>query len=639
MALYAPLNDVENEIRLLDIHPGGFDAPIHCDLRHASLTPGLDFTALSYTWGDPNIRKPIEINGKRLDVTLNLYHALHYMRSSHNIRTFWIDAVSINQDDLQERASQVLRMCNIYTIARNVEVWLGQEEDEFDSEAMQLVTDLGAATSDAEELLAKGMNDKHREKILYCFAESNPDKLRALVRLFKRPWWTRMWIVQELSLAEQGKAIVRCGKQESTWWNFLVAAYAINEFWNMVSGIIWLKYPDETVEGHQHGIRLAQCRKIDANLPGFTLLELLNQHRDCAATDPRDKVYGLLGLAGDVATIGLRPSYTSSPDEIFVDLLQKHVAATETLDMLCEVRFPKNLVDLPSWVPDWSTDQIISGICIHNRYVGGNNFPGSPIQQYERYRASGDVRADIQFKNNTIAIKAFHVGVIAYLGQVDPGMTVQDLEVIETLGMTDAAGYSGSTSDTFNEWCNMMLKCPEWDKTEAIYGAENALEVFCRTLIGDRNARMTTPRVSNDSEEDHGDDEEMTDIKRFSDEEQGEQESTSSCDGEDRDSLPLDVEDNRLFSPMKMLNMTTEDYQSCLQISYGKRFAILDSGHMGIVPGYSEVSDAIFVGLGCSVPLVVRKDSIRTTLVGESYIHGAMDGEALNGTSMILKLM
>jgi hypothetical protein len=85
--------------------------------------------------------------------------------------------------------------------------------------------------------------------------------------------------------------------------------------------------------------------------------------------------------------------------------------------------------------------------------------------------------------------------------------------------------------------------------------------------------------------------------------------------------------------------MTVEDYRSCLQISYGQRFSILDSGHIGIVPGYSKVSDAVFVVLGCSVPLVMRQDSIGKTLVGESYIHGAMNGESLDGTPQMLKLV
>jgi hypothetical protein len=652
MTLYNSLNAEKNEIRLLDIRPGKFDAPIQCDIRHTSLTSNLNFTALSYTWGDPNVRKPIQINRQSLDVTLNLYNALHHMRSLHEVRTFWIDAICINQDDLEERAAQVLRMCDIYTIAKGVEVWLGQEEDEFDAEAMQLVTDLGAAVADAEGFLAKGRNNQQREQFFHSFAESTPEKLRALSRLFKRPWWTRIWIVQELSLAKQGNAIVRCGTLVTAWTNFLITAYAIDEFWHMVSGMIWEEYPDEKVESHQHGIRLAQCRKVDATIPDFTLLELLNQHRDCAATDPRDKVYGLLGLSGDAAKIGLKPSYTSTARVVFVDLFQKYVKATGTLDMLCEVRFPKTLVDLPSWVPDWSTDQTVPGICIHNRYMGGNHFSNSPINQYEEYRASGDAQAEVQFTNNAITITAFHVGAIAYLGQVDPGMTLEDLDVIDTLGTPDAAGYSGSACATFNDWCNMMLKCPDWDKIEARYrfGAENALEVFCRTLIGDRNGRMTIPGANNNSDADHGYDEdnsdadhgcdeEMTDVKEYPDEDEDNQEHTGNSDGEDNYTNPLDVKDQRAFSPENMLNMAIEDYRSCLGISYGKRFAILDSGHIGIVPGHSEVSDVVVVISGCSLPLVVRKGSSGTILVGESYVHGVTNGEALNSTPEILKLL
>ena len=153
------------------------------------------------------------------------------------------------------------------------------------------------------------MSDKNRERFLYCFLESNPEKLRALGRLFKRPWWTRIWIAQEFPLAKQGNAIVRSGKHESTWWSILVTAYAINEFWNMVGGIIWEKYLGGTIEGHQHGIRLAQCRKVDAALPHFALLESLNQHRDCAATDSREKVYVSLASPETSRRMGKNPPH------------------------------------------------------------------------------------------------------------------------------------------------------------------------------------------------------------------------------------------------------------------------------------------------------------------------------------------
>ncbi|KAF2123036.1 heterokaryon incompatibility protein-domain-containing protein [Lophiotrema nucula] len=637
MSIYTPLDTGRNEIRLLDIQPASFDAPIRCDLWHAELTPGLTFTALSYTWGDPIIRKTITINGASMEVTVNLFDALQHMRSADEARTFWIDAVCIDQENLEERSAQVLRMCDIYTMATKVEVWLGREESEHDAEAMTLIQELCEATPDAEEVLAKGLNEKHREEFLFRFAESSSEKLRALCRLFKRPWWTRIWVVQELSLAKQDRAVVRCGKHTAPWLEFLVAAYAIDNFWDMVCGIIWNKYQDETVEGHQHGIRMAQCRNVDSTLPGFTLLELLNQHRDCAATDPRDKVYGLLGLAGDVKTIGLTPSYTSTPKEIYIDLFQRHIRATGSLDMICSVRFPKNIEELPSWAPDWSTDQTVPGICINDRYIGGNNFQGSPIAQFEKYCASGDTSSDASLPGDAMIVSIVHVGTISYLGQVDPGMTVEDLDIMDTLGMVDEEGYSGSISQTFNEWCNLMLKCPEWDKIEARYGREGVLEAFCRTLIGDRNGRMMRPVADPGSEDEDGEthDDDMTDIE--DDEPSEGSKDAANSDGEQEEGF-TDFRDTRLFSPMEMLNITNEDYRSCLQISYGKRFALLDSGHIGIVPGHSIVGDSVVVVVGCSMPLVVQKSATKTTFVGECYVHGAMNGEAMVGrrTSLVL---
>lgn len=523
--IYTPLDAGRSEIRLLDLRPADFDEPIQCDMRHAELYPGLDFTALSYTWGDPTARKAIRIGESIIEVTVNLFDALQHMRCTNQTRTFWIDAVSINQQDLEERGAQVLRMCDIYTMASDVEVWLGREESENDAEAMLLVKELRAVVENTEEVLAKGFSEKHREEFLFHFAESSSAKLKALCRLFKRPWWTRIWVVQELSLAKQDRAIVRCGKHSAPWLDFLVAAYAIDNFYQMVCGIIWNMYQDETIEGHQHGIRMAQCRNVDSNLPGFTLLELLNQHRDCAATDPRDKVYGLLGLAGDVDTIGLTPSYTSTAQEIYVDLFQKHVAETGSLDMICAVRFPKNVENLPTWVPDWSTDQTVPGICINDRYIGGNNFDGSPVAQFEKYRASGDSRADASFRKSAMMVSIVQVGIIRYLGMIDPGMTSEDLDVMDTLGIVNEEGYSGSLSRTFNKWCNLMLQCQDWDSIAARYGAEEVLEAFCRTLIGDRNGRMVRPDAGNysDHEEPRNIYDGISEIEHDDDEEENEE--------------------------------------------------------------------------------------------------------------------
>jgi Heterokaryon incompatibility protein (HET) len=489
MYRYSPLIESRNEIRLLDLQPGKLHDDIRCHLHHATLTASLAFTALSYTWGNPTVRKTICIDGDILEVTINLYDALQHMRDPKGIRTLWIDAVCINQADLNERSKQVLRMRDIYAVANTVEVWLGTADDN-DMAAMDLVRRLGAIVADPEDALAKGFFSEYEERFLEEFEKSEPQTVKSLSRLFKRPWWTRIWVVQELSLANQEAATVRCGQRTVTWLHFLIAAYAIDSSWFIVNAIICSAFPDERLSAFNNGIRMAQCRRVNRTDPPFTLLDLLHQHRDCESTDPKDKVYGLLGLSGNVDDIGIKPAYSQSTQEVFIDLFRRHVTATNSLDMICAVRFPRKFDDLPSWVPDWSVDQTVTGICINDRYVGGNAFPGSPIAHFEKFSASGTASPRVSFSDNKMSAAGIRFGRIVSLGSVDDGMTFED---IETFGRADENGKSGSDSELFNEWLNMVLDSPIWDKIAIRYGAENVLDTFCRTLVGNRNNRMMKP--------------------------------------------------------------------------------------------------------------------------------------------------
>lgn len=84
----------------------------------------------------------------------------------------------------------------------------------------------------------------------------------------------------------------------------------------------------------------------------------------------------------------------------------------------------------------------------------------------------------------------------------------------------------------------------------------------------------------------------------------------------------------RLFDPAEILSMTDGGFRACLQLAWGKRLAILDSGFVGLVPGHAQIGDAAAILFGCSLPLILRRDALETyRLVGESYIHGASEGE------------
>ncbi|PMD42980.1 heterokaryon incompatibility, partial [Hyaloscypha variabilis F] len=133
------------------------------------------FEALSYCWGPDESYKSIEINGHLVPVRRNLWWALRHLR--HGVygmrRTLWIDALCINQNDVNERSAQVSIMGSIYSTASRVLVWIGEESEE--SQA------------------AFGC--------MRCLF--NSQDLENFHFLCQKPYWERLWIIQELCLASR----------------------------------------------------------------------------------------------------------------------------------------------------------------------------------------------------------------------------------------------------------------------------------------------------------------------------------------------------------------------------------------------------------------------------------------------------
>jgi hypothetical protein len=126
---YQLLKSNPQEIRLVLIQPGAFSSPIHCSLQHVSFRNSPRFEALSYVWGNPKVVTPIHLDERKFNVTINLSAAIQHLRSEDMVRVFWIDAISINQLDLDERGQQVQLMGDIYEAATRTTVWLGPETE------------------------------------------------------------------------------------------------------------------------------------------------------------------------------------------------------------------------------------------------------------------------------------------------------------------------------------------------------------------------------------------------------------------------------------------------------------------------------------------------------------------------------
>ncbi|KAK8214812.1 hypothetical protein M8818_002395 [Zalaria obscura] len=205
---HCPLGSEPGAIRVLIVHPGADEAELECSLTLK--TKDQTYEALSYTWGNKLQKRGVKIRIGRdaddshryhyLDVSPNLVAGLKNLRFANGDRTFWVDAIFINQAEEAERNSQVPMMYSIYTGASSVCVWLGPEK-EHSSLALGFV----------KEILDISRFETIVKDVHYT------EKWHALKSLMKRDWFTRRWVVQEIALAQ--RATLHCGNYPPVSWN------------------------------------------------------------------------------------------------------------------------------------------------------------------------------------------------------------------------------------------------------------------------------------------------------------------------------------------------------------------------------------------------------------------------------------
>lgn len=190
--LYAPLDQDSRQIRLLVLHAGSLGSPIEFCLETASFEngkPSPRYEALSYEWGSSTTCKAIFSNDCPIQVRENLWYALDALRHATESRVLWIDALCINQNDISERNHQVQQMADIYSQAACVLVWLGTATQQ-------------SRTAMAHLRKLKGMLYDKRKPSVSQMARS-PNKWAALLGLLQNSYWSRVWIVQEIGLANK----------------------------------------------------------------------------------------------------------------------------------------------------------------------------------------------------------------------------------------------------------------------------------------------------------------------------------------------------------------------------------------------------------------------------------------------------
>jgi hypothetical protein len=177
---YFSLPQEGDNIRLLRLLPNEDEAaPLHGTLRNYSLqTLGTRthlYEALSYVWGDSTkpLPKFIFIDTYQLPVTVKLHAALSRLRDHSFERIIWVDAVCIDQDNLEEREQQVKLMPKIYSKAHRIIVWLGEAADNSDEalEAIRIAAGKQSTNSSNDETIQQ-----------------------SILKLLQRPWFQRIWV-------------------------------------------------------------------------------------------------------------------------------------------------------------------------------------------------------------------------------------------------------------------------------------------------------------------------------------------------------------------------------------------------------------------------------------------------------------
>jgi hypothetical protein len=403
---YEPLR-LRREIRILILLPNrNANSQIDVKLFNANLDDGPTFDAVSYVWGEKTPEKHIFIDGLRFTVTPNLYALLEQFRHEKESVHLWVDAICINQKNKSEQGQQVSIMDRIYGNARSTLMWVGP------------MRHLGKFTTTLLSDLQRRQNVNMATTEYLKYREE--DNLHAdkgwlgLMALLHKPYWGRVWIVQEVLLSRQ--PFICFGSNRLPWKPFAELLTTLSEgilfkdvvmdFRSILFGlgtnrpsrrlvnIIYWPPPGTPWRGGARAfasamledsggedlfvdfakksidlpelpiaVDLAKLSQEFLSIGAFPLLRGLLVTRVRDSSDGRDKIYGTLGF---VQPCSIDPVYTLDIPDLYSSVVINAINQAGNLDILSAcVGYRRHdnfylgkvwsdgLEKLPSWVPDW----------------------------------------------------------------------------------------------------------------------------------------------------------------------------------------------------------------------------------------------------------------------------------------------
>ncbi|KAH8598539.1 heterokaryon incompatibility protein-domain-containing protein [Bisporella sp. PMI_857] len=382
---YYPLEG-ENMIRVLILHEN--KSRLECSIRHIKVSDG-GYQALSYEWGSSNTPFRILVRNEKnavmgfIPLSINLTSALQDLRDSPDVssKTFWIDQISINQNNVVEKGHQVFLMRKIYRRAARVITYLGPHQSNIEEElrALDLLNrvdhhfrpnyryfmsskSIRSYSHDSSPLPVRGLPDLVDRNSAWPL----------LVRIVYGAWTRRLWMVQENTLCPD--TIMLRGHREIDWmtvaavpilfYTCLIPSVLLEREWTALGisgnpdGVfsrMWLTWRSRWshVYNNDSGDRLGS---LQSNLCFYAALE---------CRDPRDKIYAIMGVSSDVEKMGVVPDYMVTQEDLFLDVSTR-IYLSQDLYLLENVsgQIAQPHANLPSWSYTGSAPQG-SGVAPH----------------------------------------------------------------------------------------------------------------------------------------------------------------------------------------------------------------------------------------------------------------------------------
>lgn len=601
----------ELPLRLLKLYPAGLNGPssssqnsakpsensVECSLEHTSLDAEPTYEALSYCWKPVFPRRYITCNGQTLCVGFNLFQALKELRPTveDGARYLWIDAISINQGDVEERSRQVRNMRLIYRKARRTIAWLGPEADD-SHQAFQYAAE--ADTGVFDEILLRepslldanyvpvtGSDDEQEifiSNYYFKYRDRHDTGHNALLKVFQRHYFCRIWIVQEIIVSRNVQ--FRCGSQSLPFETFYDSF-----FWNIYDpwdpdGQVFRKpkgsFRPQLYEGNYGFVKdLLIASEIYRSTGGIPFSSALQRFRRFSATDPRDKVFAVIGIS-DMARLPLADQlpvdYKMKVQDVYRSATLYSMEHERSLDVIGLPPASREFFmgGLPSWVPNFKG---------HGRFG----------QLGKRYR---HLTSDLPAFRSTLKSDA----------EFDYS---EDTESITLSGiMVDKIGDRGCEFENalatdvvhririWVSWAQDLLR-----KVKP-YSEEEMSHIIKRTLLPGSNGPDSKKDEWKNAppffEKDH-----WTDLKYLN-----------------YRMVRLDDESRAKASSL---------WASVVGANRGRRLTLCEGGYLALAPENIEEGDNVALVKGDRFPLILRRhaDTNNWILIGEAYIYDMMQGE------------